>query len=120
MIRLYLLLPRLSVHRGLLLYHLFLFTVRPHQLVELIVLLTQVSFSFHFSAVDVPFFLLLRLHLRDDVVVLCLHLFLKKLVELVLRGNNPLDIILDVLLGYCQENLLLLLEVGLMGSCDLV
>ena len=114
-----LLFPRLPVNRCLFLHHFFFLPVHHHQLVELIVLLTQVGFAFYFPAVDVLFFLLLRLHLFDDVVVLRLHLLLKELVELVLGGHDAFDIILDVLLRYGEQDLLLLLKVRLVGSCNL-
>lgn len=119
MIRFNLFFPGLPVNRCLFLHHFFFLPVRHHQLIELIVLLTQVGFAFHFPAVDVLLFLLLRLHLFDDVLVLRLHLLLKELIELVLGGHDAFDIILDVFLSYSEQNLLLLLKVGLVGSCNL-
>ena len=90
--------PRLSVSRCLLLPLIFFLPVLHHRLVELIVFLAQIGLTLHFSPVNVFFCLFLGIHLLYDVAILSLHLLLQKLVELVLRGYDAFDVVLDVLL----------------------
>ena len=77
-------------------------------------------FTFHFALVDVLLLILHSIHLANDVAILCLHFILEKLIELILRRDDTLDIILNVLLGYSKKDLFLLLEVRLSNCCNLL
>ena len=82
----------------MLLHLIFFLPILHHQLIELIVFLAQIGLTLHLSPVHIFFCLPLSVHLLYDVGILGLHLLLQKLVELILRGHDAFDVVLDVLL----------------------